>query len=87
MWGAVCGWITQFSLGSLYDFTTLESSIVSTLKEIRKVNIIDVSSLEGHVENFFKSYANYDTLRSSKITKNYMRSLSLMGNIVLMVQS
>lgn len=46
MWGAVCGWITQFSLGSLYDFTTLESSIVSTLKEIRKVNIIDVSSLE-----------------------------------------
>ncbi|KAH0636783.1 hypothetical protein KY289_036698 [Solanum tuberosum] len=46
-----------------------ESSIASTLEEIRKVNIIDVSSLEDHVENFFKSYAEYDTLRSSKMTK------------------
>ncbi|KAG5615154.1 hypothetical protein H5410_014978 [Solanum commersonii] len=36
---------------------------------IRKVNIIDVSSLEDHVENFFKSYVEYDTLRSSKMTK------------------
>ncbi|KAH0643619.1 hypothetical protein KY290_035093 [Solanum tuberosum] len=51
------------------DFTELESSIASTLEEIRKVNIIDVSSLEDHVENFFKSYAEYDTLRSSKMTK------------------
>ncbi|KAH0707678.1 hypothetical protein KY285_010480 [Solanum tuberosum] len=38
MWGALCGWITQFSL-------------------------------EDHVENFFKSYTEYDTLRSSKMTK------------------
>ncbi|KAH0761502.1 hypothetical protein KY290_017575 [Solanum tuberosum] len=50
-------------------FTKLESSIASTLEEIRKVNIIDVSSLEDHVENFFKSYAEYDTLRSAKMTK------------------
>ena len=42
--GALCGWITQFSLGSLDGFTELESSIASTLEEIRKVNIIDVSS-------------------------------------------
>ncbi|KAH0776103.1 hypothetical protein KY290_007514 [Solanum tuberosum] len=69
MWGALCGWITQFSLGSSDGFTKLESSIASTLEEIRKVNIIDVSSLEDHVENFFKSYAEYDTLRSSKMTK------------------
>jgi len=69
MWGALCGWITQFSLGSSDGFTELESSIASTLEEIRKVNIIDVSSLEDHVENFFKSYAEYDTLRSSKMTK------------------
>ncbi|KAH0665733.1 hypothetical protein KY285_026939 [Solanum tuberosum] len=69
MWGALCGWITQFSLGSSDGFTELESSSASTLEEIRKVNIIDVSSLEDHVENFFKSYAEYDTLRSSKITK------------------
>ncbi|KAK4731790.1 hypothetical protein R3W88_024778 [Solanum pinnatisectum] len=59
MWGALCGWITQFSLGSSDGFTELESSIASTLEEIRKVNIIDVSSLEDH----------YDTLRSSKMTK------------------
>ncbi|KAG5614080.1 hypothetical protein H5410_013904 [Solanum commersonii] len=57
MWGALCGWITQFSLGSSDGFTKLESSIASTLEEIRKLNIIDVSSLEDHVENFFKSYA------------------------------
>ncbi|KAH0722656.1 hypothetical protein KY290_005312 [Solanum tuberosum] len=69
MWGALCGWITQFSLGSSDGFTELESSISSTLEEIRKVNIIDVSSLEDHVENFFKSYTEYDTLRSSKMTK------------------
>ncbi|KAG5599197.1 hypothetical protein H5410_030567 [Solanum commersonii] len=69
MWGALCGWITQFSLGSSDGFTELESSIASTLEEIRKVNIIDVSSLEDHVENFFKSYAEYDTLRSSNMTK------------------
>ncbi|KAG5577589.1 hypothetical protein H5410_057723 [Solanum commersonii] len=69
MWGALCGWITQFSLGSSDGFTELESSIASTLEEIRKVNIIDVSSLEDHVENFFRSYAEYDTLRSSKMTK------------------
>ncbi|WMV38433.1 hypothetical protein MTR67_031818 [Solanum verrucosum] len=55
--------------GSSDGFTELESSIASTLEEIRKVNIIDVSSLEDHVENFFKSYAEYDTLRSSKMTK------------------
>ncbi|KAH0764534.1 hypothetical protein KY285_000405 [Solanum tuberosum] len=61
MWGALCGWITQFSLGSSDGFRELESSITSTLEEIRKVNIIDVSSLEDHVENFFKSYAEYDT--------------------------
>ncbi|WMV50893.1 hypothetical protein MTR67_044278, partial [Solanum verrucosum] len=69
MWGTLCGWITQFSLGSSDGFTELESSIASTLEEIRKVNIIDVSSLEDHVENFFKSYTEYDTLRSSKMTK------------------
>ncbi|KAH0727911.1 hypothetical protein KY290_003617 [Solanum tuberosum] len=69
MWGALCGWITQFSLGSSDGFTELESRIASTLEEIRKVNIIDVSSMEDHVENFFKSYAEYDTLRSSKMTK------------------
>ncbi|KAH0764942.1 hypothetical protein KY285_000813 [Solanum tuberosum] len=69
MWGALCGWITQFSLGPSDDFIELESSIASTLEEIRKVNIIDVSSLEDHVENFFKSYAEYDSLRSSKMTK------------------
>ncbi|KAH0730259.1 hypothetical protein KY289_001447 [Solanum tuberosum] len=69
MWGTLCGWITQFSLGSSDGFTELESSIASTLEEIRKVNIIDVSSLEDQVENFFKSYAEYDTLRSSKMTK------------------
>ncbi|KAH0688041.1 hypothetical protein KY284_018594 [Solanum tuberosum] len=55
--------------GSSDGFTKLESSIASTLEEIRKVNIIYVSSLEDHVENFFKSYAEYDTLRSSKMTK------------------
>ncbi|KAH0671485.1 hypothetical protein KY285_025029 [Solanum tuberosum] len=69
MWGTLCGWITQFSLGSSDGFTELESSIASTLELIRKVNIIDVYSLEDHVENFFKSYAEYDTLRSSKMTK------------------
>ena len=69
MWGALCGWITQFSLGSSDGFTELESSITSTLEEIRKVNIIDVSSLEDHVENFFNSYVEYDILTSSKITK------------------
>uniref|UniRef100_M1DS10 Uncharacterized protein n=1 Tax=Solanum tuberosum TaxID=4113 RepID=M1DS10_SOLTU len=69
MWGALCGWITQFSLGPSDGFIELESSIASTLEEIRKVNIIDVSSLEDHVENFFKSYAEYDNLRSSKMTK------------------
>ncbi|KAH0709112.1 hypothetical protein KY284_010539 [Solanum tuberosum] len=50
-------------------FIELESSIASTFEEIRKVNIIDVSTLEDHVENFFKSYAEYDTLGSSKMTK------------------
>ncbi|KAH0698967.1 hypothetical protein KY284_013182 [Solanum tuberosum] len=55
--------------GSSDGFIELKSSIASTLEEIRKVNIIDVSSLEDHVENFFKSYAEYDTLRSSKMTK------------------
>ncbi|KAG5622431.1 hypothetical protein H5410_007649 [Solanum commersonii] len=55
MWATLCGWITQFSLGSSDDFTELESSIASTLEEIKKVNIIDVSSLEDHVENFSKS--------------------------------
>ncbi|KAK4721486.1 hypothetical protein R3W88_011719 [Solanum pinnatisectum] len=77
MWGALCGWITQFSIGFLDGFTELESSIASTLEEIRKVNIIDVSSLENLVENFFKSYAEYDTLRSSKMTKeSHEKSLS-----------
>ena len=57
------------SLGSSHDFTTLDGNIASTLEDIRKVNIIDVSYLEDHVENFFKSYTQYDTLRSSKITK------------------
>ncbi|KAG5605345.1 hypothetical protein H5410_026837 [Solanum commersonii] len=59
----------QFSLGSLDGLIELESSIASTLEEIRKVDIIDVSSLEDLVENFFKSYAEYNTLRSSKMTK------------------
>ncbi|KAG5570345.1 hypothetical protein H5410_060111 [Solanum commersonii] len=53
------GWITQFSLVKYR----------STLEEIIKVNIIDVSSLEDHVENFFKSYTEYDTLRLTKMTK------------------
>ena len=69
MWNPLCGWITHFLLHSLDVFTTLESSIASTLGEIRKVNIIDVTSLEDHVQIFFKSYAEYDTLQSSKITK------------------
>ncbi|KAH0747182.1 hypothetical protein KY290_009457 [Solanum tuberosum] len=51
-------------------FEKLESIIASTLEEIRKVDIIDISSLEDLVENFFKSYAEYDTLRSSKMTKD-----------------
>ncbi|KAK4706758.1 hypothetical protein R3W88_033667 [Solanum pinnatisectum] len=64
MWGAL--WISE-----------LESSIASTLEEIRKVNIIDVSSLENLVENFFKS-CEYDTLRSSKMTKeSHEKSLSI----------
>lgn len=57
------------SLGSSHDFTALDWNIASTIEEIRKVKIIDVSSLEVHVENFFKSYTEYDTLRSLNITK------------------
>uniref|UniRef100_M1DHF2 Uncharacterized protein n=1 Tax=Solanum tuberosum TaxID=4113 RepID=M1DHF2_SOLTU len=69
MWDALCGYTKKISLGSLDGFIELESSITSTLEEIRKVDIIDVSSLEDLVENFFKSYAEYNTLRSSKMTK------------------
>ena len=77
MWGALRGLITQFSLGSSDDFTRFESSITSSLEEIRKVKIIDVSSLEGHVENFFKSYAEYNTSRSSKLIKeSHAKALS-----------
>ena len=54
MWDTLCGWITLFSLGSSDGFTTLESNIASTLEDIRKVNIIDFSSLDDHVQNFFK---------------------------------
>ncbi|XP_059288149.1 uncharacterized protein LOC132041452 [Lycium ferocissimum] len=77
IWGALCGWITQFSLGSLDSFMVLEASIASTLEELRKINIIDVSALEGLVENFFKAYAEYDSLKSSKMTKElHQESLS-----------
>ncbi|KAH0672493.1 hypothetical protein KY284_023580 [Solanum tuberosum] len=69
MWDALCGYTKKISLGSLDGFIELESSIASTLEEIRKVDIIDVSSLEDLVENFFKSYAEYNTLRSSKMIK------------------
>ncbi|KAK4706954.1 hypothetical protein R3W88_033491 [Solanum pinnatisectum] len=51
----MCGWVAQISLCSLDVFTELESSIASTLQEISK--------------NFFKSYAEYDALKSSKMTK------------------
>ncbi|KAK4718316.1 hypothetical protein R3W88_016654 [Solanum pinnatisectum] len=58
-------------------FTELESSIVSSLETIRKVNIVDISSLEDLVKNFFKSYMECDTLRLSKMTKeSYENPLS-----------
>ncbi|KAH0748622.1 hypothetical protein KY290_027854 [Solanum tuberosum] len=50
-------------------FTEFESSIVVSLEKIRKVNIIDTSALEDLVENSFKSYTEYDTLKLSKMTK------------------
>ncbi|KAH0692475.1 hypothetical protein KY285_019572 [Solanum tuberosum] len=36
---------------------------------LRRRTTLDISSLEDLVENFFKSYAVYDTLRSSKMIK------------------
>ncbi|KAH0696534.1 hypothetical protein KY290_013902 [Solanum tuberosum] len=36
---------------------------------LRRQTTLDISSLEDLVENFFKSYVEYDTLRSSKMTK------------------
>ncbi|WMV50257.1 hypothetical protein MTR67_043642 [Solanum verrucosum] len=69
MWGALCEWLTQFSLGSLDIFEDLESSIASNLEEIRKMDIIDISAFDDLVEDFFKSYTEYDALRSSKMTK------------------
>ncbi|KAK4724032.1 hypothetical protein R3W88_026811 [Solanum pinnatisectum] len=77
MWGAFCGWLTQFSLGSFDVFEDLESSIASNLEEIRKMDIIDISALDDLVEDFFKSYVEYDALRSSKMTKeSHEKSIS-----------
>lgn len=47
----------------------LKESISLTLTEIRRENIIGTSILEDLVEAFFKTYAEYDALRSSKMTK------------------
>ncbi|OIT25364.1 hypothetical protein A4A49_26757 [Nicotiana attenuata] len=73
MWHTLCEWIKKFSLDSLDSFTKLEESIALTLEEIKKENVIDSSTLEALVEAFFTTYADYDTLRSSKMTKEFHR--------------
>ncbi|KAJ8574020.1 hypothetical protein K7X08_010531 [Anisodus acutangulus] len=69
MWGALCEWVTQFSMGYLGNVIELEASIALTLEEIRKANIIDISTLENLVETFFKAYTEYAALRLSRMTK------------------
>ncbi|XP_075098325.1 uncharacterized protein LOC142175442 isoform X2 [Nicotiana tabacum] len=77
MWHTLCEWIEEFSLDSLDSFTKLEESIALSLEEIKKENVIDTSTLEALVEAFFKTYADYDALRSSKMTKEFhQKSLS-----------
>ncbi|KAK4341244.1 hypothetical protein RND71_039745 [Anisodus tanguticus] len=63
--------------GAPNSFIALEASIASNLEEIRKANITDISTLENLVETFFKAYAEYDSLRSLKMTKeSHQESLS-----------
>nr|XP_009790290.1 PREDICTED: uncharacterized protein LOC104237764 [Nicotiana sylvestris] len=69
MWRGLCEWIKEFSVDSTDSFMKLEESISLTLTEIRRENIIDISTLEDLVEAFFKTYAEYDALRSSKMSK------------------
>ncbi|KAG5600338.1 hypothetical protein H5410_031708 [Solanum commersonii] len=57
-------------------FTEFKSSIASSLEKIRKVNIIDIFALEDLVENFFKSYTEYDTLRLSNMTKGLFERIT-----------
>ncbi|KAF3630410.1 hypothetical protein FXO38_27164 [Capsicum annuum] len=67
IWGALCELITKFSSGSLDNLENLEASIALIFGEIRKVNIIDIST--SFVENFIKVFEEYDSLRSAKMTK------------------
>lgn len=68
MWGALCGLVKNISMGSLDRLENLEEIIALTLEEIRKVNIIDISTIEGPVENFSKAYAEYNVLIWLKMT-------------------
>ncbi|KAK4724350.1 hypothetical protein R3W88_027129 [Solanum pinnatisectum] len=52
----ICVKSTFVSEISFDVFEDLESSIASTLEEIRKMDIIDISALDDLVEDFFKSY-------------------------------
>lgn len=89
MWAVLYGWLTQCSLDSLYDFTKLQSSIGSVLHKIRNINIIDISTLEDLIENFFKQYTKYDALRPSMVTKESYEKAFHDAQIkdVLMMQS
>ncbi|XP_009801417.1 uncharacterized protein [Nicotiana sylvestris] len=69
MWRGLCEWIKEFSVDSTDSFMKLEESISLTLTEIQRENIIDISTLEDPVEAFFKTYTEYDALRSSKMSK------------------
>ncbi|XP_016481240.2 uncharacterized protein LOC107802287 [Nicotiana tabacum] len=77
MWHGLCEWIKEFSVDSTDSFIKLEKSISLTLTEIRRGNIIDISTLEVLVEALFRTYVEYGALRSSKMSKElHQESLS-----------
>ncbi|KAH0642041.1 hypothetical protein KY290_033644 [Solanum tuberosum] len=78
MWRILCECITQFSVESPENLKELEAGVALLLKELREVNIINLSPLEVLLDNFFKKHRDYDVARlstSQKITRDSHQEL------------
>ncbi|PHT68748.1 hypothetical protein T459_28235 [Capsicum annuum] len=78
LWRTLCACITRFSIESSENLIELEKGVALILKGLQEVNVIDLSSLEVLLVDFFKKHRNYDVAKlssSQKITRDAHQEL------------
>ncbi|KAF3661326.1 hypothetical protein FXO37_12975 [Capsicum annuum] len=78
LWRTLCACITRFSIESSENLIELEKGVALILKGLQEVNVVDLSSLEVLLADFFKKHRNYDVVKlssSQKITRDAHQEL------------